>query len=359
MGLGDFRHEDDDRVRRLRSEFGGMGVLESAHVPSPFDDGDLEPEADTEEGHLFLSGPLDGGDHTLGPSMSEPTGDDDPLGATDGPPGVVVLDRVRGLGLGLEVGRVDPLEVELFAAAHGSVFERLDDGHVRVLEGDVFADEDDGDGLVATFGAGSDKDIARSARSFLHRSSPTVPSNSLERHLLPPLQQILPFSPLLLPDLDLIQLQTLGQEVYQPLVPHQQGDVVSRVDVVHAKHLRGLDVAEHGDFFHCCGEELVFASTGDLQEGRGWAWQVFSKPFQRELWTRPTRPGLRTHDIRQQPQPPQIPHPSLRRLRLLFPSNNGDQRNVHKGEVFYADAELELTHGFDKGGGFDIPDCAA
>lgn len=155
MGLGDFGHKDDDRVRRLRSEFGGMGVLEPTHVPSPFDDGDLEPEADTEEGHLFLSRPLDGGDHTLGPSMSEPTGDDDPLGATDGPPGVVVLDRVRGLGLGLKVGRVDPLEVELFAAAHRGVFERFDDGHVRVLEGDVFADEDDGDGLVATFGAAS------------------------------------------------------------------------------------------------------------------------------------------------------------------------------------------------------------
>ena len=163
MGLGDFGHEDDDRVRRLGCEFGGMGVLQAAHVPSPFDDGDLEPEADTQEGHLLLPRPLDGGDHTLGPSMSESTGDDDPLGATDGPPGVVVLDRVRGLGLGLEVGRVDPLEVELFAAAHGSVFERLDDGHVRVLEGDVFAYEDDGDGLVAAFGAGSCKENARSA----------------------------------------------------------------------------------------------------------------------------------------------------------------------------------------------------
>jgi hypothetical protein len=174
MGLGDFRHEDDDRVRRLGCEFGGMGVVQATHVPSPFDDGDLEPEADTEEGHLFLSSPLDGGDHTLGPSMSEPTGDDDPLGATDGSPGVVVLDRVRGLCLGLEVGRVDPLEVELFAAAHRGVFERLDDGHVRVLEGDVLADEDDGDGLVAAFGARSYKDISRSARFILHRSSPTA-----------------------------------------------------------------------------------------------------------------------------------------------------------------------------------------
>ena len=89
-------------------------------------------------------------------------------------------------------------------------------------------------------------------------------SNSLKRHLLPPTQQILSPLQILLPDLDLIELQPLGQEIHQPLVSHQEGDVVRRVDVVNPEDLGRLNVAEHGDFFHGGWEEFVFASTGDL-----------------------------------------------------------------------------------------------
>jgi hypothetical protein len=83
--------------------------------------------------------------------MTEPSGNDDPLGRTDGSPCVVVLYGIGDGSFRLEVGGIDPLELQTFSTSHGSVFESFDYGHVRVLEGDVFPYEDDGDGLVSTF----------------------------------------------------------------------------------------------------------------------------------------------------------------------------------------------------------------
>lgn len=57
---------------------------------------------------------------------------------------------VEGLWLGrlscvFEVLGVHPEEVELALAAHSGVLEGLDDGEVRVMEGDVFSDQDNRD----------------------------------------------------------------------------------------------------------------------------------------------------------------------------------------------------------------------
>lgn len=52
-------------------------TLKSANVSSPLNDGDLHSEADSEEGDLVLSSPLDGDDHSLGSSHSKATGHQD------------------------------------------------------------------------------------------------------------------------------------------------------------------------------------------------------------------------------------------------------------------------------------------
>jgi hypothetical protein len=49
------------------------------------------------------------------------------------------------------------LEFQLPAATHGCVFERLDDAHVRILQGGVFTDENDLNSLVETLGAKKSK----------------------------------------------------------------------------------------------------------------------------------------------------------------------------------------------------------
>ena len=49
-------------------------------------------------------------------------------------------------------------------------------------------------------------------------------------------------------------------------------------------------------------------------------------------------------------------HGRLCRLRLLLAVQIGDEGDVDEAKVGWADAELELTHGFDKGRGFDVAD---
>jgi hypothetical protein len=55
-------------------------TFHSANVPCPFDAGHLEAKTDAQERHLFLSCPLDGGDHALGTTKTETAGYDDTPG---------------------------------------------------------------------------------------------------------------------------------------------------------------------------------------------------------------------------------------------------------------------------------------
>lgn len=127
VGLGYFGHETDDRVRRVGNELGRVGLLETANVSGPFDDGDLETEADTEVWDVLLTRPLGSGNHALGTSKTETTGDNntpvslrqlvsiktgrihDLPGGANGLPGVMEFDGVLSLHSKLQVGRVNPL----------------------------------------------------------------------------------------------------------------------------------------------------------------------------------------------------------------------------------------------------------
>ncbi len=63
-----------------------------------------------------------------------------------------------------------------------------------------------------------------------------------------------------------------------------------------------------------------------------------------------------THQIRQQTQTPQIPHPRLSWFGLLFPSDNRDQTDVNESEVLMSNSELKLPHRFDERCRLDVAD---
>jgi hypothetical protein len=48
-------------------------TVKTADVPRPFSDCHLESQADTEEWHLLLPGPLDGRDHAFRSTVTETT----------------------------------------------------------------------------------------------------------------------------------------------------------------------------------------------------------------------------------------------------------------------------------------------
>ena len=74
------------------------------HVPGPFYHGKLEAKTDTEEGYFLFARILDCEHHSIRTAQSKATGDEDPVCADDGAPGVVVFRWTGFLGFGIEIG---------------------------------------------------------------------------------------------------------------------------------------------------------------------------------------------------------------------------------------------------------------
>ncbi len=129
-GFVDFGHEDDDGVGGALVEFDGGGVRDVAYVAGVFDDGELHAETDSEIGGFVLAGPVGRGDHAFGASMPETAWNEDSVGGADFVPSFVVVCGGRLQGLGLEMGRIYPDELELFRASHGGMFEGFDDREI-------------------------------------------------------------------------------------------------------------------------------------------------------------------------------------------------------------------------------------
>lgn len=66
-----------------------------------------------------------------------------------------------------------------------------------------------------------------------------------------------------------------------------------------------------------------------------------------------------THQVRQQTKTAQVAHTRLRRLCLLLPTHDRNERDVDERKVVGPHPELELAHGFDEGGRLDIADRAS
>lgn len=91
--LRDLGHEHDHGLWGGGVELGGRRAREAAHVARPLNDGELEAEADAEEGLLLFARPLDGEHHAFGAAHTEAAGDEDTAGGL-----------VSGGALGMMVG---------------------------------------------------------------------------------------------------------------------------------------------------------------------------------------------------------------------------------------------------------------
>lgn len=77
-------------------------------------------------------------------------------------------------------------------------------------------------------------------------------------------------------------------------------------------------------------------------------------------WTNGARGGAGgTYDIGEETESAEGVDGCLGGLGFLLAVHVGDEGDVDKSEVIVTDAELELTHGFYEGRGFDVADCAS
>ena len=193
----------------------------------------------------MLTRPGGGGDHAFCCARAETTRDKDAGCLYDLVPCVVELGRVGLLHLGLEVVRVDPADVELTSAAHGGVFERLDDGEIRVLELDVLSDEGDGDGVVV--------------------------AGVVACELLPLCPDLVALLCHGARDGEPLEGEELADEGDQPLLLEEHGDLVDGGHVLDDDDLLRLDLAEVGQLLNDRGLERALATAGNLagQHTRG------------------------------------------------------------------------------------------
>ena len=230
-------HGDDDAVLITAVEFKGCRLRQRdvAHRASELDNGDLHTKADTKVGSLVLTGPLGSGDHSLGASCTEATGDQDTRCCADVVPRLVECRRVRLVGSGLEVFGVHHVDNELAPAAHGSVLERLDDRAVRVRAFEVLSNENNANVLPEA----------------LESETKALPG-------IPDLESLCAECGR---DLDGVQTHGGGHVLEHVLLVKQDRDLVGRGHVAHVQDVRNRDLAETSDLLDCALLERLLAAA--------------------------------------------------------------------------------------------------
>ena len=211
-------------------------------------------------------------------------------------PGLVEGLWLSGLGCVLEMLGVHPKEVELALAAHGGVFQRLDDGEVGVMKRDVFSDQHNSHLLKGCRNGGSEL-VPLSPRALATGNEMFGFWNSVE-------------------------LENVGNCCDEALVLEENWDVVGRADVVDCNDLLWLDLAEHGDLIRSSLLERNVATTGN------------------QIWAE-TR-GARILDR------------SLRWLGLLLALNDWHEGDVNLEKVILSSSAPKLAHSLNKWRRLDV-----
>ena len=110
----------DDTMRRLRIEFAGVGVLQSADVARELDAGGLHAQTDAEIRHLFLARIADSIQHAGNAALAEAAGNEDAVETLE----LRFVAAIVGAG-GLKTFRLDPMNFELEVLRDGAVRQRF------------------------------------------------------------------------------------------------------------------------------------------------------------------------------------------------------------------------------------------
>lgn len=126
----------DNGVGRLGVELGRGSVAKPEHVVGKLDDGDLEAQADAQIGNCILPAMPDARDLPLNAAGTKPSGNNDGIEA-----GELLAYVAR-----VDLGRVDPLDINVGHQVSGAVLDGLVDGGVGIAEVSVLAREAQRDG---------------------------------------------------------------------------------------------------------------------------------------------------------------------------------------------------------------------
>ena len=127
VGLVNFGHEDNEWIGALFVQFNGTGASDTTHIAGKFDDSNLHTQADTQVRGLVCACPFCRSDHALCTALAKSSWNQNTICGTNFMPCLVKGGGVVGTSLFLEVGGINPDEVEFLAATHCAVFEGLDD----------------------------------------------------------------------------------------------------------------------------------------------------------------------------------------------------------------------------------------
>jgi len=233
-------------------------------VARELDDRDLHTQADTQIRNLLRACPFCCLDHTLRSTVPEATRNKNAVCSADCMPGRMKFGGAVGSSFFLEVGGINPDEVELLIASHSAVFEGFDDREVAVVEICVFTNKCDGDGL--------EKALLRDCEGL-----PLGPGTGSS------LNKALCFG-------DRVEVKEFAKVSDETLLFKEDGDVVGCRNVVNCEDLVAIDLAKHGDFIHGCFLERDIASACDLRLVSA----SFSFMFPNYLTKSGTKPSLPT-----------------------------------------------------------------
>lgn len=221
VDLVDLRHRDDNRVRGALIELNRACTSNTANIAGILNDSSLHAKADTKVGLALGTSPVGSSNHTLGTTGSKSTRDKDTISCANLMPGLMVCFWVGFSGSLLKVGSINPDDVELSAASHGGVLQGLDDRQIRVVKGDILANQGNVNSLINMFlRSGQGLPLFPSVVTLVHK-------RRRDSH-----------------GVDLENLAELDKEA---LLLQEERNVVSRGNIVNANDLLRFDLAEHSN----------------------------------------------------------------------------------------------------------------
>ena len=304
--LVDLGHVDDDLVLALRLELLAVAAWELEEVTGDVDHSDLHSKANSEVRNVALTSNLSGTDLSVHTTLSKASSDEDTVNGLKLGLSLhlQVLSHLLSLllrGNALEVGAVNPKELDSNTKGNAAVLEGLKDREVgisAVLE--VFTNESNLNHL-----GGVAKDVAELLKGV---DIGEVHGGNDGGEVV-------------------VEVELVTELIDDALISQKGRDVVKRLQIMGSEDVLGLNAAKLG--------QLLFSSV--LDDLLAATHEEVSSEAQGEQSTAAVLSGL----------------------SLLGTSHDGEIGTVHKAEVLRGDGETECTEGLDEGGGLQVTNGAS